>query len=197
MNNFNDELFDKIFAASNFGCKTLWAGFTIITKDLAEYICINAFSCKGIECFLSAYTATLTEDRFYLKQCSPDMFISLQDARLNHSITAQAKIANFEIEQLNEDALEDKEWLIYPGWALTKAFQKKFMEQLCESGLPFQQYEEGEINKEELVKAITVYLIDNEFTKDTFWYPFLIYLAMLIVKTGKRPFCSEGDGNCC
>ena len=199
MDKLNDEFFDKIYEACNQDCKILWSSFAIINKDLNEFICNNALSCTGIDCFQSVYTSTISGDRLFYQKCSPQIFLCLKDPEvdLDCNITTTAKGCEFILPDLEEKATANQSWLAYPGWALMNAFWKKFKAQLCDSDIPFRSFEDNQIDKKELVREITRYLLENVFTQDTLWYPFIIYLSILIVKTVSPPFCGEGNENCC
>lgn len=87
-------------------------------------------------------------------------------------------------------------WLSYPGWAMVKEAIKKLKELLCAGDVPFEDYENGNIEKKAMVEAIAGHLLKNEFTCHKFWYPFVVFLSILIVKTSKMSFCDD-EGDCC
>ena len=179
-------------------CKTLLAGFAVLSKDLSEYICIHAYACKGVTCFQEIYTTALNADRFFWNICDNNLFKTLDDAGLPTGFSEQANIEKFTLTELKKLGKEDKIWVSYPGWAMLKAFKQKYKLQLCGPNAPFNQFDtEGLSDKKELATTLAHYLLEKEFPCHTFWYPFVVYLSILMVKTEREPYCREEDDACC
>lgn len=191
---------------------TLFGSLTIFAKDLSEFLAINAFNCKGVTCFYEIYNKTLNADRYFWKRCGSQLFQSIANSGLPNGFSEAAMAGDFEkIEFQKEETPEEPPtdeapakpvlqlWLSYPGWAMFKCFRDKYKPALCDAtnGI-FQQFDNGTItSQEELAEKLATELLKTEFTCNTFWYPFVVYMSVLMVKALPTPYCSTETDNCC
>jgi hypothetical protein len=89
------------------------------------------------------------------------------------------------------------EWTLKPGTKLFKRFREKFgpkfKEVVCGKDGFYEQLNKGLLGQDKLPAAIAARVLVIGFTPATFWYPLALYIGLLLVKTGLKPYCESGD----
>ena len=179
----------------------LLSGLTILVKDTATYITVYGVDNDMAEGFRQAYLDMLSDDRYYWRKFGPKLYQSLGDAGLPEGFASRASNCNGDLQQLTECDL-DYEWLRAPGWHFFQTYSgqrsndilrditlEKLKAAFCEGKNPYErEANDSSIRQDrdpykpiagvvkQLVKA-------DRFGGRTYWYPVMLYLALLLRKT--------------
>jgi hypothetical protein len=72
-------------------------------------------------------------------------------------------------------------------------FAKKFKETICGKGGPYEQFKDGLIGQEKLPVVIASSILTAGFTATAFWIPIVVYISLLIIKTGLKVYCEPNN----
>jgi hypothetical protein len=151
----------------------LYAGLTVMCREMT-------LSGQSPECpALNAMKAGFDVDKEYWKQNSP-----LWDPQSLPKFDFQA--ASF--SQLQGDILH--EWTHLPGQRLLQSFAKEFRKTLCK-GKDSLHYKlnHGLLNQADLPATIVATILASGMATGAVWVPILVYVALLISKTGLNVYC--------
>jgi hypothetical protein len=165
----------------------LFAGLTVLVKDTADFINAEGFNDDATEGFRRGYLDMLNYDRYYWGKFGPKLFLTLPDAGLPHGIAKAASQCTFNLAPLSKPAIE-QEWTRAPGWHFFKTYTgqikadilgDKSLDELkaefCNAEDPF-----------EPVAALVETLAKRSRFGPAFWYPAILYIPLLLLKTDFR-----------
>jgi hypothetical protein len=170
----------------------LLAGIFILSKDSHEFLSVTPREDDNL--FVEVYSEYLYEDSFRFSH-SPSIK-SLVDAELPHGIVEKAVTNVIDITDLTENAdAYIHEWTVGPGKMLfnkfTEKFKEKFKDTICGIGGPYKEFEEGRITKLNLPTAMVTSILGAGFTLAGFWIPLVVYIVLLLIKTGLKMYCED------
>jgi len=178
----------------------LLAGLTILVKDTATYLTANGVNNEMAEGFRLAYLEMLNENRYYWERFAPKLYLPLAEARLPEGFPSGASNCNWDLQRLLEGDL-DHEWLRVPGWHFLKIYSgqrktdilrnitlKDLIAAFCNGKNPYKR-ESNDVNDKEdtnpykPIEGLVGQLIGRDQEWVRFWYPVMLYLALLLHKT--------------
>ncbi len=80
---------------------------------------------------------------------------------------------------------------VKPGKRLWDKFKRKLKKVICGKNGPYEQFENGLIGQAALPSTIASAILTAGFSVATFWYPLVVYIAILLIKTGLKTYCEE------
>jgi hypothetical protein len=97
---------------------------------------------------------------------------------------------NGEISSLLFDPAICHEWTTIPGQGLFEKFKEKFKDIICngEDSIHL-KVEKGLLGQADLPVTIVSTILASGISVSTFWIPIIVYIALLIIKTGLKTYC--------
>lgn len=178
----------------------LLSGLTILAKDTATYLTAHGVDNEIGEGFRLAYLGMLSENRYYWERFRQKLYLPLGEARLPEGFASGAFNGNWDLQRLLEADL-DHDWLRAPGWHFLKTYsgQRKTdilrgltLEDLkaafCKGRNPYKRESNGVADQEDTnpykpIEGVVGRLIGSDQEWGGFWYPVMLYLALLLHKT--------------
>lgn len=178
----------------------LLSGLTILAKDTATYLTAHGVDNEMGEGFRLAYLGMLSENRYYWERFRRKLYLPLGEARLPEGFASGAFNGNWDLQRLLEADL-DHDWLRAPGWHFLKTYsgQRKTdilrgltLEDLksafCEGRNPYKRESNSVADQEDTnpykpIEGVVGRLIGSDQEWGGFWYPVMLYLALLLHKT--------------
>jgi hypothetical protein len=169
------------------------AGLTILMKDTAEFLTAKGYRDPATASFRVVFLDTLNEDRFYWESFGPALYASLTDNQLPHGVVDQANRGQFDVTPVTKANNIFHEWTHFVGWCFFKKFsQKHGSAAIGEQGLAKDKQMLCTETEENVVK-VAQRLLDKEFTDKGYWFPLVIFLALLIVRTKFETIAEPAD----
>ncbi len=177
----------------------LW-GLTILAKDTATYLTVHGINNEVGEGFRLAYLDMLSDNRYYWENFGPKLYLPLGEAFLPEGFASAASNCNWDLQPLLEGDL-DHEWLRAPGWHFLKIYsgQRKndilrditlgeLRAAFCNGRNPYKREIHGVAAQEDAnpytpIEGLVGRLIGSDQEWGGFWYPVMLYLALLLHKT--------------
>lgn len=181
----------------------LLSGLTILVKDTGIYLTAYGLDNAVAEGFRLAYLGMLSDDRYYWEHFGPNLYLPLKEAGLPEGFASGANNCRAELGPLI-DASRETEWLRAPGWHFLKTYsgQRKndilrniTLEDLkaafCEGRNPYKRENSDgcdpkDTNPYKPIEGVVGRLIGSDQEWGGFWYPVMLYLALLLQKTDFR-----------
>lgn len=178
----------------------LLSGLTILVKDTEIYLTAYGLDNAVAEGFRLAYLGMLSDNRYYWEQFGRNLYLPLKEAGLPEGFASDANNCRADLGPLI-DASRDIEWLRAPGWHFLKTYsgQRKTdilrgltLEDLksafCEGRNPYKRESNSVADQEDTnpykpIEGVVGRLIGSDQEWGGFWYPVMLYLALLLHKT--------------
>lgn len=178
----------------------LLSGLTILAKDTATYLTAHGVNNEKGEAFRLACLEMLSDNRYYWMRFGPKLYLPLGEARLPEGFASGASKCTWDLQRLMECDL-DHEWLRAPGWYFLKTYsgQRKndilrditlddLKAAFCEGRNPYKRESNGasdqkDTNPYKPIEGLVGRLIGSDQEWSRFWYPVMLYLALLLHKT--------------
>lgn len=178
----------------------LLSGLTILVKDTEIYLTAYGLDNAMAEGFRLTYLGMLSDNRYYWEQFSPNLYLPLKEAGLPEGFASDAAKCKADLEPLTYGVLET-EWLRAPGWHFLKTYsgQRKndilrditlvdLKAAFCEGRNPYKRDSNGDSDQKctspfKPIEGLVGRLIGTEQKWSEFWYPVMLYLALLLHKT--------------
>lgn len=178
----------------------LLSGLTILAKDTATYLTAHGVDNEMGEGFRLAYLGMLSENRYYWERFRQKLYLPLGEARLPEGFASGAFNGNWDLQRLLEADL-DHDWLRAPGWHFLKTYSGQRKTDIlrglmlgdlgtafCEGRNPYKRESNGVADQEDTnpykpIEGVVGRLIGSDQEWGGFWYPVMLYLALLLHKT--------------
>lgn len=188
----------------------LLSGLTILVKDTEIYLTAYGLDNAMAEGFRLAYLGMLSENRYYWQRFGPNLYLPLKDAGLPEGFSSAAAKCKADLGPLTDLSLET-EWLRAPGWHFLKTYSvqrkndilskitldEKKQEVLrditlnelkaafCEGRNPYKKdvCEQEDSSPYKPIEGMVNRLIGTDQEWGEFWYPVMLYMALLLHKT--------------
>ena len=178
----------------------LLSGLTILAKDTATYLTVHGVNNEIGEGFRLAYLGMLSDDRYYWEQFGRNLYLPLKEAGLPEGFASGANNRRADLGPL-VDSSREIEWLRAPGWHFLKTYsgQRKndilrditlgdLTAAFCEGRDPYKRESNGVADQEDTnpykpIEGLVGRLIESDQEWSGFWYPVMLYLALLLHKT--------------
>lgn len=178
-----------------------YSGLAVLCKDMYEYLYKYPYGInedlkqENLEFFKNIISSVKNEERkLYPPTAFPYNHIDFPEPdnllQLSSDIAVSADIGQPSIEQLNQSTIVH-EWTVKPGKRIFIKFAEKFKDTICGKDGPYEQFEKGLLGKASLPAAIVSAILTVGFSFTTFWLPLLVYIALLLIKTGLKTYCEE------
>lgn len=171
----------------------LLAGFTVLVKDTESYANANGLNDAASETLRGAFLDMLNYDRYYWETFGPGLFLALLDAGLPYGIAKAASQCNFDLGKLTEPGIEH-EWTRAPGWHCFNTYSSQIKDDILRD-TDLETLKGTFWNAKEPYEpfaALTEKLARTSRFGPGFWYPLMLYLTVLIVKTDFRTLADSG-----
>jgi hypothetical protein len=165
----------------------LFAGLTVLVKDTADFINAEGITDAATEGFRTMYLEMLNYDRYYWGKFGPRLYLTLPEAELPYGIAKEASRGKGDLAPLLDPGIE-QEWTRAPGWHFFETYTDqikgdilgdKSLDELkasfCNAEDPF-----------EPVGAMVEKLAKRSGFGPAFWYPVMLYITLLLLKTDFR-----------
>lgn len=178
----------------------LLSGLTILAKDTATYLTAHGVNNEMGEGFRLAYLGMLSDDRYYWEQFGRNLYLPLKEAGLPEGFASGANNCRADLGPL-VDSSREIEWLRAPGWHFLKTYsgQRKndilrditlgdLTAAFCKGRNPYKRESNGVADQEDTnpykpIEGLVGRLIGSDQEWGGFWYPVMLYLALLLHKT--------------
>ena len=178
----------------------LLSGLTILAKDTATYLTAHGVNNEMGEGFRLAYLGMLSENRYYWERFRQKLYLPLGEARLPEGFASGASNGNWDLQRLLEADL-DHDWLRAPGWHFLKTYSGQRKTDIlrgltlgdlgtafCEGRNPYKRESNGVADQDDTnpykpIEGLVGRLIGSDQEWGGFWYPVMLYLALLLHKT--------------
>lgn len=178
----------------------LLSGLTILAKDTATYLTVHGVNNEIGEGFRLAYLGMLSDDRYYWEQFGRNLYLPLKEAGLPEGFASGANNRRADLGPL-VDSSREIEWLRAPGWHFLKTYsgQRKndilrditlgdLTAAFCKGRNPYKRESNGVADQEDTnpykpIEGLVGRLIGSDQEWGGFWYPVMLYLALLLHKT--------------
>lgn len=178
----------------------LLSGLTILVKDTEIYLTAYGLDNAMAEGFRLDYLSMLSDNRYYWEKFGPNLYLPLKEAGLPEGFASSAAKCKADLGPLTDFSLET-EWLRASGWHFLKTYsgQRKndilrdiTLEDLkaafCEGRNPYKRDSNGvcdqkDTNPYKPIEGLVGRLIGSDQEWSEFWYPVMLYLALLLHKT--------------
>ena len=168
----------------------LLTGLIVLSKDLAEYLTVNAYFSSQVQLFQTAYFSTLNDNRDFGKWYARNLYVPIAKSGYPNGFALNAIEEVFDLTKLDETKLT-KECGHCLGWDLFKRFKILLKPALCKENGPIQQYETGNItSKEKLTIELAKCILQDCLGTQYYWYPIAIYIACLFTQTDYQNYCN-------
>ena len=178
----------------------LLTGFMILSKDLAEYLTINAYFSSQVQLFQAAYFSTLDENRDFGKWYAPNLYIPIRQTKYPYGFAEKAMDKTIEERKkfddlsvlCKPDLIKNKEcaYCNCIGWELFKRFKILLKPVLCKENGPIQQLENGDITSTQFTTELAKCILKDCFGTQFYWYPIAVYIACLFSQTDYQSYCN-------
>lgn len=189
----------------------LFAGLTVLVKDTADYINANGLNDAASETLRGAYLEMLNHDRYYWEAFGPKLYLSLPDAGLPYGIAKAASHCDFNLAKLAKPAEPgiEYEWTIAPGWHCFETYTQEIKADIlggrtlvelkawfCTGCDPKDPKDCKDPNEPKDPFKPFAALIERIARRSSFgpgfWYPLMLYVTLLLVKTDFRTLADSG-----
>ena len=167
----------------------LLTGLIVLSKDLAEYLTINAYFSSQVQLFQTAYFSTLNDNRDFGKWYARNLYLPIAQSGYPFGFSQNAMQENFDISALCDSGIV-KECGHCFGWDLFKRFKLLLKPALCKENGPIQQFEAGNINSSQLTIELAKCILIECFGSQYYWYPLAVYIACLFTQTDYQHYCN-------
>lgn len=160
----------------------LLSGLAVTAKDLLEYLVDKSYNDANINTFRLAWIAGVDPDRFYWEQLCPEVFTSLDDAKLPSGFTetiAKGEWAGI-CDTFNKPEI-DREWARYIGWSFFKQYSTALKSAVNSATADPAWQQANDSDSRILFLANT--LLGKTESKALHWALLLLFVSMLLVKT--------------
>jgi hypothetical protein len=178
----------------------LLSGLTILVKDTATFLTAYGLDDEMAEGFRLAYLDMLSDNRYYWDKFGPELYLSLKDAGLPDGLASDAAKCKADLLPLTNGDLET-EWLRAPGWHFFQIYSgqrrndilrdttlEELKEAFCEGNDPYGREQEDTCTDKtsdpyKPIEGLVKRLSGTDHESKKFWYPVMLYLALLLKKT--------------
>lgn len=173
----------------------LLSGLTILAKDSATFLTTHGVDSEMAEGFRLAYLSMLSNNRYYWVKFGPKLYFPLGDAGLPEGFASDASNCNGDLQRLTECDL-NHEWLRAPGWHFFQTYSgqrrndilddmtlEKLKASFCEAKDPDDSIAWEARDPYDPIAELVGRLVGTDRFGRTFWYPVMLYLALLLHKT--------------
>lgn len=178
----------------------LLSGLTILVKDTAIYLTAQGIDDEMAEGFRLAYLDMLSDNRFYWERFGSQLYLPLEDAELPEGFAGDAAKCKVDLGPLTKSDLEI-EWLRAPGWHFLQTYsgQRKndilrditlgeLKAAFCEGRDPYKREADDSCNRVDKnnykpIAGLVARLAETDQQWREYWYPVMLYLALLLYKT--------------
>ena len=178
----------------------LLSGLTILVKDTATFLTAYGIDDVMAEGFRFAYLDMLSDNRYYWDKFGPKLYLPLKDAGLPDGLVSGAVKCKADLRPLTDYDLET-EWLRAPGWHFLRTYSRQrendilrdiTLEELkdafCEEKDPYEREQKDACTSKtsdpyKPIEGLVKRLSGTDHESKKFWYPVMLYLALLLHKT--------------
>jgi len=167
----------------------LLSGLTTLSKDMAEYLTARALFQDDAKQFFMVYWPALSLNRRYWEQFGPCLYATMEDSGLPYRFAKRAEQGNPEVQEII-DHNTIQPWTSQPGWELMKGYRRELNDAICGDNTDDEPIDQLR-HRWEKAYHLSRRLLRKGFSSESFWYPLVAWLSVLLIKMEGENICPE------